>query len=102
MMTARRLLAKNIAFLRKSMGMTQTDLAKKIGFKKSTVGAYEESRSCPSIDTIIKLSDLFSVSIDDLLKLDIKQSRAWQDELVIKEFPNGTRMVFVPLKEFND
>lgn len=55
--------------LRESKQMTQAQLAEKLGLVKATVSAYEQSRTYPSIDILIKICSIFHVSADDLLGL---------------------------------
>lgn len=47
--------------------MTQEELAQKLGGKKSLVCNYETGYSVPDIFTLIKLADIFDVSLDDLV-----------------------------------
>lgn len=52
---------------RKSAGMRQTDLAKKIGVAVVTIGQYERGRREPSLDTMQKIANALDVSISDLI-----------------------------------
>ncbi len=58
--------AENLKSIRKRNGMTQTELAKMLGKKKSTISNYETNYSTPSYETLQKLSEIFNVSIDEL------------------------------------
>lgn len=49
------------------MNLTQEQLAKMLNGKKSLVSNYENGYSTPDIETIIKLADIFDVSIDELV-----------------------------------
>lgn len=49
--------------------MTQAELAAKLGISKSAVGMYEQGRREPDLDTVIRLSELFSVSVEEMLGL---------------------------------
>lgn len=60
-------LSKNIRFYRKSMNMTQEQLANKLNGKKSLVSNYENEYSVPDIETLIKLADIFEISLDELV-----------------------------------
>lgn len=53
--------------LRLNLGLTQTELAEKLGISTSTVGMYEQNRREPDYATINKISSLFTVSTDYLL-----------------------------------
>lgn len=61
----------NIKYLRKHENLTQGALADLIGIKRSLIGAYEEQRAEPKIQTIQRLSEHFSLSIDDLINTDL-------------------------------
>ena len=61
----------NIKHLRKEHGMTQGDLAERLGLKRSLIGAYEEHRAEPKLSTIQKLSYLFQISLEDLINTDL-------------------------------
>ena len=68
-------IAKNIAHLRKLRKFTQEQFADEIGIKKSRLGAYEESRSSPPIEMLIKLADYFKLPIDVLVRRDLTLSQ---------------------------
>lgn len=61
------LLGKKIKALRNKYKLTQTELANQIGVTKSTVASYENDSRLPSYDVLIKMADVFKVSIDSLL-----------------------------------
>lgn len=54
--------------LRKGADMTQTDLAEKLNVSRQAVSRWEMGSAMPDIDNLIAMSDLFGVSLDDLLK----------------------------------
>ena len=64
---------QNLKYLRKLRGLTQEEFATKLGIKRSLLGAYEEERAEPRIDVLETISDLFKVSLDDLLRRDISE-----------------------------
>ena len=61
------LLGRKIKDLRNKYRLTQTELATQIGVTKSTVAAYENDSRTPSYEVLMKLADVFKVSIDSLL-----------------------------------
>ncbi|MBP3496046.1 MAG: helix-turn-helix transcriptional regulator [Clostridia bacterium] len=63
------MIADKIKILRERQGMTQTELAKKLGITRSGVNAWEMGISIPSTQYIVELSLLFNVSCDYLLGL---------------------------------
>jgi transcriptional regulator with XRE-family HTH domain len=66
---------KNLKYLRKLRGLTQEEFAAKLQIKRSLLGAYEEERAEPRIDVLESVSDLFKVSLDELLRRDLNESR---------------------------
>ncbi len=53
--------------LRKSRGYTQVSLQMKTGIEQSLLSKYETGERIPPTETLIKLADLYDVSIDYLL-----------------------------------
>ena len=66
-------LNQNIRHIRKQKGYTQAELAERIGVKRSLIGAYEEFRAEPKIETIQKLAYLFDLSLDQLINQDLSR-----------------------------
>lgn len=60
-------LSENIKFYRKSLKLTQEQLASLLNGKKSLISNYENGYSTPDIFTLIKLADIFQVSLDELV-----------------------------------
>lgn len=58
---------KKLRTLRKKSGLTQANLAKKLGISPSTIGMYEQGRREPDSAMLIKIADLFDVSVDYLV-----------------------------------
>ncbi|PHN05871.1 helix-turn-helix transcriptional regulator [Flavilitoribacter nigricans] len=65
-------LEQNIRFLRKSNGINQTDLGKRVGKSKEVISTYERGKIQPPIDVVFELSKVFQVSMEDLLMRDIE------------------------------
>ena len=51
-----------IASLRKENGMTQLDLAEKMGVTDKAVSKWERDLSCPDVNTIPKLAEVFGIT----------------------------------------
>lgn len=60
--------------LRVQAGMTQLQLAQRMGVTKSVVSFYELQQRTPSPDILVKLSGIFKVSTDYLLGLDPRET----------------------------
>lgn len=62
-----------VADLRKKKGISQTDLAAKLGIHKNVLGRYERNEVLPSIDIARKIADILDVSLDFLTgKADVQ------------------------------
>lgn len=61
-------MADRIQNLRKNKGISQEELADKIGVSRQAVSKWESEQSSPDIEKIILLSDYFGVTTDYLLK----------------------------------
>ena len=70
------ILADKIIELRKKSGMTQDELAEKLGVSRQSVSKWEGAQSTPDLARILKLAEIFSVSTDVLLKdeLELEQN----------------------------
>ena len=61
-------IADRIQYLRKQKGLSQEELADKIGVSRQAVSKWESKQSTPDLDKIIVMSDLFEVTTDYILK----------------------------------
>lgn len=64
-------IGKNIRKIRNLKSLSQQEFGELFGLKRATLGAYEEERSEPKIDTIISIANYFSIPIDDLLTREL-------------------------------
>ncbi|WP_033541180.1 helix-turn-helix domain-containing protein [Planococcus sp. CAU13] len=55
---------------RERKGWSQTELAEKIHVSRQSVSKWETGKSLPSIEVLIDLSDLFGITIDEMLRSD--------------------------------
>ena len=58
-----------IAELRKQHGMTQLDLAEKMGVTDKAVSKWERDLSCPDINSIPNLAEILGVSVEELMQV---------------------------------
>jgi len=91
---------KNLKYLRKLRGWTQEEFATKLGIKRSLVGAYEEERAEPRIDILETISDLFKVTLDDLLRKDLSEVKGnyLAKRRQLKMMSESNVIHFVPVK----
>lgn len=66
--------------------ISQEELALKIFVSRQTVSNWETNKSCPDIKSLITLSNIFNVSLDDFIKEDIKEMREIVEKATIKKF----------------
>ena len=60
-------LGVNIMSHRKRLGLTQAGLAEKLNYSDKAVSKWERGESIPDVLTLVQLSELFGVGVDDLL-----------------------------------
>ena len=60
---------ERLKVIRKESDMTQKDVYEKLGISANGYASYEQGRTEPNIDTLIKLCRIFEVSADYLLGL---------------------------------
>ena len=63
-------LGKQLKQARAGANLSQEELAKRIGVSRQTISNWENCRSYPDIGSLIKLSDLYGLSLDAMLKED--------------------------------
>ncbi len=63
-----RTIGSNIRMVRKSAGISQTELANRVGSNKSAISRYENGMQKPSLDTLMRMADALDVDLADLLK----------------------------------
>ena len=64
------MVAERIKRLREQKGLTQAELAKRLGITRSSVNAWEMGISVPSTQYVVELAHLFKVSTDYVLGVD--------------------------------
>lgn len=64
-------ISENIKYLRKQAGYTQEQFANEVGIKRSLVGAYEEGRAEPRLQTLQKIGEVLNVTSDALIAKDL-------------------------------
>ncbi len=67
---------KRVAVLRKKAGMSQEDFSKQLGVSRNMLSKYENGDTKIGLDQLIKLRDIFGVSIDSLLTGDAENITA--------------------------
>lgn len=60
--------SENLQFLRSRAGATQEQLAERLGVSRQSVSKWESDQSYPEMDTLLRICDLYGVSLDTLLR----------------------------------
>ena len=58
-------LGKNISEIRKNNNLTQDDLANKYFITRQTISNWENGKSYPDLETLVKISNDFNISLDE-------------------------------------
>lgn len=76
-------LAEKIMALRKQRGWSQEELAQQLSVSRQSVSKWESGASVPDLDKILKMSEIFDVSTDALLKkeMDLNERNAVFEDL---------------------
>ena len=97
-------LGKKISELRKEKGITQEELADKLGVSPQAVSKWEHDLSCPDIMSLPDIADIFGITIDELfgktkqkLTLQPSDQRKNPDDIILYvniQSKKGDRMRF--------
>lgn len=66
------MLSKKLRLLRERQNLTQKQIADILNIDRSTYSYYEIGKSYPTLDTLMKLAQIFRVSIDEMLGYEVK------------------------------
>ncbi|MBR0581271.1 MULTISPECIES: helix-turn-helix domain-containing protein [Bacillus] len=94
------MLGDRLRSLREKHNLTQEQIAKKIGISRGTYAHYEINKRRPDYETLIKITDIFNVSLDYLLtgkEFDSSNEDMWKELLDPK-----TELFFKDLKDASD
>ena len=73
-----------IATKRKELGMTQLDLAEKMGVTDKAVSKWERDLSYPDINSLPQLAEVFNMSVDDLMQVK-RESMEQGEKTTVKD-----------------
>ncbi len=79
---------------REQQKISQEELALKVFVSRQTISNWETNKSCPDVKSLITLSNIFNVSLDDFIKEDIKEMRKIVEKEATKKF-HMISMVFL-------
>lgn len=78
-------LANNLQYLRKSRKFTQKDLSTQLNISRQAYSNYETLKRMPDLDSLLRLSVLYRVNLDDLVLRDLqsleRSARAYSERI---------------------
>ena len=80
-------LGDRILTLRKSVGLSQEQLAEVVGVSRQAISKWETVQTVPDLDKLIKLALAFSVSTDELLGIEAKEKSGAECKAADRETP---------------
>ena len=88
-------IGKRIKELRTSRGWNQEVFAEKTYVSRQTVSSWENNKSYPDIKSLLLMSELFEVSLDDLIKGDVVEMKKEISNESIREFNKWSNILAV-------
>ena len=74
-------ISKCIKDARQNNNISQESLAEQLGVSRQTISSWENGKSYPDLVSIIKMSDIFNISLDKMLKEDKKLVNNMQEKM---------------------
>lgn len=97
---------KNLKLLRQERGMSQKQLADRIGVSQQSVNKYENHNVEPDIETLIRIADCFGTSVDFLIGHTEARAHAADAErellFLFRALPEEKRRAFLTLLGIKD
>lgn len=91
-------IGEKIKVARREIGFTQEEVAESLMVSRQTISNWENGRSLPDIVSVIKMSELYKVSLDELLKGDHEMmEKIEKDTKLIKSEKKVVRYAFVSI-----
>lgn len=84
-------LGKQIKKYRSELNISQEELADKIFVSRQTVSNWENDKNYPDIKSLVLMSEVFGVSLDNLVKGDIKKMKEMNEKINEKELAKFER-----------
>ena len=91
------ILGDKIMNLRKKNAWSQEELAEKLGVSRQSISKYESAQAVPDMEKVLKLSRIFGVTTDYLLKDEIEEL-----EFLDEDFEEDKKLIKVSMEEANE
>ena len=89
-------IGSNIALFRRRAGLTQAGLAERLNYSDKAISKWERGESIPDVLTLVQLSELFGISVNDLVA-DPKSPAVTREENAPAEKPKANKGVILAL-----
>ena len=87
-------LGERLRGLRESVKLSQVKMAELLGVKQSSINRYEQGRSAPSLETLVRCADYFDVSMDYITcRCDEPQGKLYQVKPPVADNPELAKFV---------
>lgn len=86
-------IGEKLKMARNDKAMTQEQVAEEIMVSRQTISNWENGKSLPDIISVIKISDLYSISLDELLKGDQKMAKKIEVDMDVVK--SNKRLIFI-------
>ncbi|RMG29565.1 MAG: transcriptional regulator [Bacteroidetes bacterium] len=77
-------IGKNLRFLRKRQGLSQSQLAEKLNMNRGNIASYEKGAAYPNAKKLLQIAKYFGVDMQRLVEEDLERSLEQQGEIVPK------------------
>lgn len=78
---------------RTAQGLSQEELAEQVYVTRQTLSNWETGKTYPDINSLLRLSDFFHVSLDELVKGDIQKMKEQINKNDVKEFKKASNIL---------
>ena len=96
--------ANRLLEFRKKSGLSQEELADKLGLSRQSISKWERAEAAPDTDNLIELAKIYNVSLDELINVDIPISSSNESQPKTEKQVNATypNIVIKENKELDD
>jgi len=91
MMNKSTFIGENLKVLRKRNKISQEELSKNLDLTRSTYSGYENAAAEPSLETLIKIADFYSLSLDTLMRVKLGEVNETEVERILKKSSPDTK-----------
>ena len=95
-------LANRLYEYRKQSGLSQEELAEKLGISRQSVSKWERAESCPDTDNLIELSKIYNVTMDELLNTSKDIVTSTKEEVVKEKVVEKNYRLIIEYDSFED